>query len=80
MKFIDRCLVGETVSVINFTEGWYAVSVHPTTFYRRIDEFHETLKHSRGHYAEIDFGETVQIKFSNHVDMIEFKRRNNEYV
>jgi hypothetical protein len=57
-----------------------SVRLHPTTFYRRIDEFYESLSKAKGLYAEIDMGQFVVIRFSEKDDVTAFHRRHHEYI
>jgi hypothetical protein len=64
MKQKGKCLVGDPVRIDSYTADWQSVRVHPTIFYRRIDEFYLGYKSVKGLYAEIDMGQFVVIRFS----------------
>jgi len=80
MKQQGNCIIGDPVTVDNFTADWLSVRLHPTTFYRRIKEFHDGLESVKGLYTEIDLGQYVVIRFSEKDDMTAFHRRHHEYV
>ncbi len=80
MKQQGRCIVGNQISVDNYTADWLSVRLHPTTYYRRHDQFQEGLDTVRGLYAELDLGQFVVLRFSDKDDMTAFHRRHHEYV
>jgi hypothetical protein len=80
MKQNGRCIVGNQISVDSYTSDWMSVRLHPTTFYRRYDEFQKGLDSVRGLYAELDFGQFIVLRFSEKDDMTAFHRRHHEYV
>lgn len=80
MKKIKNCIVGEVIKVMDYTEGWYTIQVHPTTFYRRINQIHKSLNSINGLYAEIDYGSCVCIRFSDQSDGEKFRVENEEYI
>jgi len=80
MKQQGRCIVGDPISVDNYTTDWLSVRLHPTTFYRRYDEFQRGLNTVKGLYAELDFGQFVILRFSEKDDMTAFHKRHHEYV
>jgi hypothetical protein len=80
MKQQGRCIIGDPISVDSYTTDWLSVRLHPTTFYRRYDEFQRGLKTVKGLYAELDFGQFIILRFSEKDDMTAFHRRHHEYV
>jgi len=54
--------------------------MHPTSYYRRQEEISESLKKSKGLYAEIDQGQFVVIRFSEKDDVTAFHRKHHEYL
>ncbi len=80
MKQQGKCIVGDPISVDNYTADWMAVRVHPTTYYRRQEEIHDGFKNMKGLYAEIDLGQYITIRFSEKDDMTAFHRRHHEYL
>ena len=80
MKQQGRCITGDPIRVDSFTADWMSVRLHPTTFYRRIDEFQQGFESVKGLYAEIDMGQFVVIRFSEKDDVTAFHRRHHEYL
>lgn len=80
MKQQGKCIIGDPVSVDNYTADWMSVRMHPATFYRRLDEIQKGFGKMKGLYAEIDHGQYVTIRFSEKDDMTEFHRRHHEYI
>jgi hypothetical protein len=80
MKQNGKCLVGDPVRLERFTADWMSVKLHPTTFYRRLDEFYEGFSSSKGLYTEIDCGQYVLIRFSDKEDLTAFHRRHHSYI
>jgi len=80
MKQQGRCIVGDPVTVDSYTADWMSVRLHPTTYYRRFDEFQKGFKRVKGLYAEIDQGQFVVIRFSEKDDMTAFHKLHHEYV
>ena len=80
MKQVGNCIIGNLTSVDRFTAEWMSVKLHPATFYRRMDQFQESLKSVKGLYAEMDLGEYVVIRFSEKEDVTSFHRKHHEYV
>ncbi len=80
MKQQGNCIVGDNNSVISFTQDWYTVRLHPTTFYRRLDRFHNGFDKVSGLYTLLDLGQYVLVRFSEHDDLTEFHRMHHEYI
>lgn len=80
MKQQGQCITGDPIRVDSFTSDWMSVKLHPTTFYRRIDEFQKSFESVKGLYAEIDMGQFVVIRFSEKDDVTAFHRRHHEYL
>jgi hypothetical protein len=80
MKQQGRCLTGDPIRLDSYTADWMTVRLHPTTFYRRLEEFEEGFKKVKGLYAEIDMGQFILIKFSEKDDVTAFHRRHHEYL
>jgi hypothetical protein len=80
MKQQGRCITGNPISVNAYTADWMTIRLHPTTFYRRYDEFQKSLDNVKGLYAELDLGQYVMLKFSDKCDVTEFHRKHHEYV
>ena len=80
MKQHGRCITGDPIIVDNYTADWMSIRLHPTTFYRRIDEFEAGFTDVKGLYTEIDMGQYVIIKFSDKDDVTAFHRRHHEYL
>lgn len=80
MKQKGKCLTGDPVRIDSYTSDWMSVKLHPTTFYRRQDEFYHGLDKSKGLYAEIDMGQYVVFRFSEKDDVTAFHRRHHEYI
>lgn len=80
MKQQGKCIIGDQVSVDNFTSDWLSVKIHPSTFYRRQEQIHNGFQNVRGLYAELDLGQYIVIRFSNKDDMTEFHRLHHEYL
>jgi len=80
MKQEGKCIVGDPVRLDNYTSDWLSIRLHPTTFYRRFDEFQQGFKNVKGFYAEIDMGQFVVIRFSEKDDITAFHRRHHEYI
>ena len=80
MKQQGKCIIGDPVRVDNYTCDWMSVRMHPSTFYRRMEEIHDGFKNTKGLYAEIDLGQYVIIRFSEKDDMTDFHRLHHEYI
>jgi len=80
MKLQGKCLVGDSVSLDSYTSEWMSVRLHPSVYYRRIDELHKGLDTAKGLYTEIDMGQYVVIRFSEKSDITAFHKRHNEYI
>lgn len=80
MKKIENCIIGESAKLMDYTNGWYTVHVHPTTYYRRMSQFQNSLSSIDGLYAEIDYGSGVYLRFSNQSDAEKFRLDNHAYL
>ena len=80
MKQEGKCLVGDPVRLDSFTSSWVKVRLHPATFYRRRDQFDEGFKDVKGLYAELDFGDFVDVRFSEKEDLTDFHRKHHQYI
>lgn len=80
MKQQGRCITGDPIRVDSFTSDWMSVKLHPTTFYRRLEQFDQGFENMKGLYAEIDMGQFVVIRFSEKDDVTAFHRRHHEYL
>lgn len=80
MKQKGKCLTGDPIRVDNFTSDWMSVRLHPATFYRRMEQFQDSLEKTRGIYAELDLGQFVVIRFSEKDDVTAFHRKHHEYI
>ena len=80
MKQKGNCLIGDPVTLDSYTADWESVRLHPTTFYRRLEQFQKGFKKVKGLYTEIDMGQFVTIRFSEKDDLTEFHRMHHEYL
>lgn len=80
MKQQGKCLTGDPIRVERYTADWFTVKLHPTTFYRRHDEFQEGFNKVKGLYTEIDCSQYVLVRFSEKEDLTEFHRRHHTYL
>lgn len=80
VKQIGNFLVGDVSGLESYTSDWFSVTLHPTTYYRRLDDMSMSLDAIRGMCAEIDTGESVVIRFSDKSDMTAFYKRHHEYI
>ena len=80
MKILENCVTGDMVPVGSYTKDWYNVHIHPTTFYRKYDEFLKGFKQVKGLYTDLDFGQFISIRFSDKNDLTEFHRMHHEYI
>jgi len=80
MKQQGHKIVGDTVKIDSYTSEWPQVRLHPTVFYRRMDEFTKGFSSVKGLYAELDLGQFVSIRFSDKNDVTNFHRLHHEYV
>ena len=80
MKQHGKCLVGDPVLLERYTTGWLSIKLHPTTFYRRHNEFQSGFEQVRGLYAEIDCGQYVLVRFSEKEDLTHFHRLHYQYL
>jgi hypothetical protein len=80
MKQHSNCIIGDIERVSNFTANWYSLKFRPGTFYRKHSEIIEILDKIKGNYAELDFGEYVDIRFSDQDDLNYFCSKYYEYV
>lgn len=80
MKQEGKCIVGDIVRVDNYTSDWLTVRLHPATYYRRHQDFDEGFKELKGLYTEFDYGDFVQIRFSDKDDLTSFYRRHHNYI
>lgn len=80
MKQLGHCIVGDPIRVNSYTADWLSVRLHPTTFYRRLEEFDRGFEQVKGLYAELDLGQFVLIRFSEKDDLTAFHRRHHQYV
>ena len=80
MKQQGKCITGNPIQFDSYTSGCMSVRMHPTSYYRRQEEISESLKKSKGLYAEIDQGQFVVIRFSEKDDVTAFHRKHHEYL
>lgn len=80
MKKLGNFVTGDPVRVVKYTNDWLTVRLHPGVFYRRLDQFHDSLARVKGLYTEIDIGDCVMIRFSDKEDLTAFYRTHNQYV
>lgn len=80
MKQEGRCIVGDPIKVNSYTADWLSVRLHPTTYYRRLEEFDRGFEQVKGLYAELDLGQFVLIRFLEKDDLTAFYRRHHQYV
>jgi hypothetical protein len=80
MKQKGKCIIGDLVCVDNYTSEWESVRLHPSTYYRRLDEIENSLSELHGLYTQLDLGEFVLIRFSDKEDLSKFCRLNKEYI
>lgn len=80
MKQQGQCIIGDPIRIDSYTAGWMSIRLHPAMFYRRIEMFQDSLKKTKGLYAELDMGEFVVIKFSEKDDVTAFHRKHHEYI
>lgn len=77
MKQQGRCIVGNLRDVDDFTSDWMSIKIHPAIYYRRQDEFDETLGQTKGLYAELDMGQFIILRFSLKDDVTNFHRNHH---
>ena len=75
MKQQGNCVTGDMNQVDKYTSKWPSIRLHPTAFYRRLNEIQENFRSLKGLYTEIDMGQFVLIRFAEKTDMIEFYKR-----
>ncbi len=80
MKQNGKCLVGDPIQVDSYTSDWLSVRLHPTTFYRRLDDFRDGFAKVKGLYAELDMGQFVVIRFSEKEDVTMFHKLHHAYI
>jgi hypothetical protein len=80
MKQEGKCIVGDPISVDSYTADWISVKLHPTMFYRRLNEIQKGFKSVKGLYAELDMGQYVVLRFSEKDDVTAFYKRHHMYV
>jgi hypothetical protein len=80
MKQLGKRLTGDPVRIERYTTDWLTVRMHPTTFYRRFDEFLEGFNSVKGLYTDIDCGQFILIRFSEKEDLTAFHRRHHAYL
>lgn len=80
MKQDGKCITGDPIRVERYTSDWLTVKLHPTTFYRRLEEFYNGFEEVKGLYAEIDCGQFVMVRFSEKDDLTAFHRRHHSYI
>lgn len=80
MKQQGKCIVGDPISVDDYTADWHSVRLHPMTFYRRLDEFEAGFKKVKGLYTELDLGQYIVVRFSDKEDLTAFHRMHHEYI
>lgn len=72
-------IIGDLVRVDDYTSDWASVRLHPTTYYRRLDEIESALCKSRNMYTQMDFGDYILIRFADNDDLTSFYKFNYEY-
>jgi len=80
MKQIGNSIVGDPIRVDSYTSGWLSIRLHPSVFYRRLEQIREGLQKTKNLYATIDMGEYVYIRFAEKEDLTNFHRMHHEYV
>lgn len=80
MKQQNKCLTGDPIRVARYTSSWLSVRIHPASYYRRLDDFLESLNKTKGMYAILDTGPYVLIKFAEKDDLTAFHRQHHQYV
>ena len=80
MKQKGKRVTGDPIRVDSYTTDWQSVRIHPTIFYRRMEEIQQGFKSVKGLYAELDMGQFVVIRFSEKDDLTAFHRRHHEYI
>ncbi len=80
MKQKGNSITGDPVQLDLYTSDWMTVRLHPSVYYRRQDQFCDSLKKTKGLYAEIDMGAFIYIRFAEKDDLTNFHRVHNEYV
>lgn len=80
MKQQGQCIVGDVIKVDDYTSDWMQIQLHPTTFYRRYDQFSAGFDLVKGLYAELDLGSHISVRFTNKEDMTEFHRLHHAYL
>ena len=78
MRLQGKCIIGDPIRINSFTADWMSVRLHPTTFYRRMEEFQEGFGKTKGLYTELDLGQFILIRFSEKEDLTAFHRRHHE--
>lgn len=77
MKQLGKCITGNLRNVEDFTSDWMSVRIHPSIYYRRLDEFQKTLDKTKGFYAELDLGQYILLRFSEKDDVTNFHRNHH---
>lgn len=80
VKQVGNSIVGDVDVVESYTHSWYSLTVHPTTYYRKMNALSESLDVIQGLCAEIDLGSRVVIRFSDKADMYAFHQKHLEYI
>jgi hypothetical protein len=80
MKQKGNCVTGDPIRLDKYTAGWLSVKLHPTTYYRRLDDIKKGYGSVKGIYAEIDMGHHVVVKFSEKEDLTDFYRIHHKYI
>jgi len=80
VKKVGKCITGDMCRVDSYTQDWFPVKMHPSTYYRRMDEIGETLQKSKGLYTELDLGQFVLLRFSEKDDLTSFYKKHHDHV
>lgn len=80
MKIQDKRVVGDLIIIDDYTSEWFTVNLHPTIFYRRMNEIQNSYKNVKGLYSEEDMGQYIVIRFLEKDDLTAFRRYHHEYI
>lgn len=80
MRQQGKSIVGDSRVLDSYTTDWMSVKMHPTTYYRRLDEIRTTLEKGKGLYVELDLGQYILLRFSEKDDVTSFHREHHAYI
>lgn len=80
MTLVENEIVGNFYELVKFSSKWHEVRIHPTTYYRHLDEIKDTLKLLMDCYVMFDTEQAVILKFSAEIDRVNFKIAHSAYL